>query len=425
MCGLETYRIQGGNRLQGNVKASGSKNAVLPIMAATILSDEPSILHNVPLLDDVKVMCQILNHYGVKTRWEKKDLHIDPSGIFYAQPPVTLMQKMRGSNLVLGPLLGRFGEAELPFPGGCSIGSRPMNYHVQSLCQMGAHAEEKNGFITARAKRLQGSEICLDFPSVGATENSIMAAIKARGRTLIRNAAREPEIVDLARYLNVIGANVKGAGSDCIEIEGVRKLKGAEYSIMYDRIEAGSFLLAGAITGGEVFVEGANEDALASLLAKMQQAGLHVESSAAGVGVKSGNNRMKAVDIKTMPYPGFATDLQSQFMALMTLACGTAIIAENIFENRFQHADEMRRMGANIKIIGRAAVVNGVKKLYGNTVQASDLRAGAALVLTGLAAEGETVVENIEYIDRGYESFEEKLQSLGAHIERVAQIAEK
>ena len=421
---MESYRIEGKNRLAGKVQTSGSKNAVLPILAAGILSGQASVLHNVPKLDDVMVMSQILKHYGVKTRWEGKDLHLDPSGVFYGPPPVALMQKMRGSNLVLGPLLGRFGEVELPFPGGCSIGSRPMNYHVQSLCNLGANAKEKNGYVYAKAKKLVGGEICLDFPSVGATENSMMAAVLAKGHTLIRNAAREPEIVDLANYLNAIGAKIAGAGSDLIEIEGVRKLSGAEYTVMSDRIEAGSLLLAGAITGGDIFVEGANENDLASLLAKMQQAGVKIVAEDGGVGLK-GNSCLKAVDVKTMPYPGFATDLQPQFMALMMLAYGTAIISENIFENRFKHADEMRRMGANIKIIGRAAVINGVKEITGATVKASDLRAGAALVLGGLAAAGETIVENIEYIDRGYEYLEEKLKSLGAKIERISMPEEK
>ena len=417
---LERFVIHGGRRLKGEIGVSGAKNAVLPIMAATLMCKEPCILENVPLLNDVFVMIQVLEHCGAVCKWEGNRLYIDPSQAYPGVLPENLIKKMRASNLILGPLLARFGEVSLPFPGGCAIGSRPMDFHLKSLEQLGAVITEKNGFFESTVKKLQGNDICLDFPSVGATENILMAAALSEGETVLQNAAREPEIIDLANFLIAAGAKIKGAGSDVIIIEGVPELSSKKelvYSIMPDRIEAGTFMIAGAITGGDVVVD---VDDLIALLAKLKEAGLRIEQYDKNMVRVRPSGRLKAVDIRTMPFPGFATDLQPQFMALMTLSLGTAIISENIFENRFKHADELRRMGANVKIIGRAAVINGVERISGATVEAPDLRAGAALVLAALAAEGNSTVENIAYIDRGYNFIEKKLSILGADIVRSA-----
>ncbi len=398
----------------------------MPILAATILSSETCIIHNVPLLQDVMLMVEVLEYLGAKIKWEKGTLIVDPSNICPNEVPEDVMKKMRASNLVIGPLLSKFHYAKVPFPGGCAIGSRPMDYHIKGLQQLGASVIEKYGFIEAYADKLAGDDIYFDFPSVGATENIMMAAALSQGVTLIRNAAREPEIVDLARFLNGMGAKIEGAGSDVIQITGVPKLHEVEHTLIPDRIVAGTYMLAAAITNGDILLGNAVSEHLEPLTAKLRAAGVSVVKNGKGIRVR-GVLRVKAVDIKTMPYPGFPTDIQPQIMSLMTLAQGTSVILENIFENRFKHADELRRMGAHITVEGRVAVVKGVKRLTGAFVEATDLRAGAALVLAGMAAEGITIVENIGHIDRGYYELEQKYTMLGAKIlrERVLGVGEE
>lgn len=414
---MERYVIEGGTRLHGSVEVCGAKNAVLPILAATILSAETCVIHNIPLLQDVVLMMEILEYLGAEVKWEKKTLIINGAAINPAEMPEEAMKKMRASNLVIGPLLGRFHFARVPFPGGCAIGSRPMDYHIKGLSQLGAIIDERYGYIEAHANKLAGGEIYFDFPSVGATENVMMAAVLSPGTTVIRNAAREPEIVDLANFLNGMGAKVHGAGSDIIQITGVEKLHGVEHRVIPDRIVAGTYMLAAAMTNGDLLLRNAVAEHLEPLIAKLRASGVSVLKGNKGIRIR-GVPRVKAVDIKTMPYPGFPTDIQPQMMALMTVAQGTSLILENIFENRFKHAAELRRMGAHITVEGRIAVIKGVKKLTGAYVETTDLRAGAALVLAGFAAEGVTVVEDIEHIDRGYHRLEEKYALLGANIIR-------
>jgi UDP-N-acetylglucosamine 1-carboxyvinyltransferase len=417
---MEKFIITGGNPLSGSVRISGSKNAVLPILAASLLSSGVSIIHDVPKLLDVQVMKEVLEFLGCQVQWSGSVMTVDGAQVDSIEINDMLMRKMRASNLVMGPLLSRFGKVRISYPGGCAIGSRPMDLHLKGLIQMGAVIEEKFGFIDARAKngRLNGAEICLDFPSVGATENLMMAATLAKGRTTISNSAKEPEIYDLQCFLNSMGAKISGAGTDLITIEGVDDLASTEYTVIPDRIEAGTFLIAGAITKSEIKVENVRVKHLDSLMFKLREMGLSLEEVENGV-IINGKENLKPVDIKTMPYPGFPTDLQPQMMALLTLANGTSIVSENIFENRFKHVDELRRMGANIKAEGKLAIIKGVKGLSGAYVNTTDLRAGAALVLTGLAAQGATVVDEIYHIDRGYENFEQKLKKLGAKIIRV------
>ena len=401
----------------GEAEVSGAKNAILPILAASLLCEEECFFEKIPLLEDVFVMCDVLRHYGVKIRWQGSSLHIDPRQLENKDAPEFLMKKLRASNLILGPLLSRFSSACLPYPGGCAIGSRPMNYHMSALTQLGAEICDFGSCIRAKASCLHGTEICLDFPSVGATENIMTASVKACGDTVIRNAAREPEVVDLADFLNKMGARVTGAGSDTIRVQGVNRLKGAEHKVIPDRIEAGTLMIAAAITGGDVLLKGLDPQSSSAVIAKLRSSGVIVKEDSAGVRVIA-KKRPRATDIRTMPYPGFPTDMQPQFMAYAVTACGTSVIAENIFENRFKHADEMRRMGADIKIIGEAAVVRGKENITGAQVEATDLRAGAALVLMGLYARGETTVDNVFYIDRGYQRLENSLAALGADIVR-------
>ncbi|HHT63514.1 MAG TPA: UDP-N-acetylglucosamine 1-carboxyvinyltransferase [Clostridia bacterium] len=414
---MERYVITGGTRLHGFVEVCGAKNAVLPILAASVLSPETCVIHNVPRLQDVVLMVEVLKSLGAKVKWENKTLMVNAAVLDPTRILEEVMKKMRASNLVIGPLLSRFHYARVPFPGGCAIGSRPMDYHIKGLRQLGAEVDERYGYIEARALTLTGGEVYFDFPSVGATENIMMAAVLSSGSTVIRNAAREPEIVDLANFLNGMGAKVRGAGSDTIQICGVERLSGVEYRVIPDRIVAGTYMLAAAITNGDIVLKNAVVEHLEPLIAKLRAAGVTVLKNGRGIRVR-GIPRCKSVDIKTMPYPGFPTDIQPQMMSLMSLAQGTSIILENIFENRFKHADELRRMGASITVEGRVAVVKGVKKLTGAEVEATDLRAGAALVLAGLAAEGVTVIHNIEHIDRGYHRLEEKYALLGANIKR-------
>jgi len=417
---MQKFMVMGGNRLKGIVRASGSKNATLPILAACILNAGKSVIQEVPRLVDVSVMKDVLVHLGAKVSWDRNTIEVDSSNIQSVEISEELMRRMRASNLVLGPLLGRFGYVKISYPGGCQIGSRPMNLHLKGLQLLGATIQEKYGYITAEADRLVGADIHLDLPSVGATENLMMAAVLADGVTTIRNVAKEPELVDLQNFLNSIGGRVKGAGTDTVKIEGVRleDLKPAIHTVIPDRIEAGTYMVAAAITGGDVTVTNVIPEHLEPLLAKLREAGVNITVGDDYVRVL-GNGRVKAVDIKTMPYPGFPTDMQPQMVALLSLAEGTSIITETIFENRFKHAGELRRMGADIKVEGQTAIIKGVDKLSGACVEASDLRAGAALVLAALAAEDGTIVENAQHVDRGYERFEVKYNTLGARIIRV------
>jgi len=417
---VQKFVIVGGNRLKGTIRASGSKNATLPILAACILNAGKSLIHEVPNLRDVSVMKDVLTYLGAKLICDRNTIEVNSSNIQPVEISEELMRRMRASNLVLGSLLGRFGIVKISYPGGCQIGSRPMNLHLKGLQALGATIQEKFGYITAEAEKLVGADIHLDLPSVGATENLMMAAVLAQGVTSIKNAAKEPEIVDLQNFLNKIGGRVKGAGTDTIKIEGVRTgdLKPAVHSVIPDRIEIGTHLVAAAITGGEVTVTNVIPEHLEPLLAKLREAGVIITVGDDYVKVQ-GTGRVKAVDIKTMPYPGFPTDMQPQMMALLSLAEGTSVITETIFENRFKHVGELRRMGADIKVEGQSSIIKGVEKLSGAYIEASDLRAGASLVLAALAAEDGTVLENVAHIDRGYERLEVKYNALGARMIRV------
>jgi UDP-N-acetylglucosamine 1-carboxyvinyltransferase len=417
---MEKFLIVGGNRLKGAIRTSGSKNASLPILAATILYGGISIIHEVPGLRDVTVMKDVLTYLGAKVRCDNNTIEVDTSGIRTVEVSEELMRRMRASNLVLGALLSRFGQAKLSYPGGCQIGSRPMDLHLKGLSAMGATITEKYGYITATAEKFTGADIHLDMPSVGATENIMMAAVLAGGITVIRNAAKEPEIVDLQNYINSIGGRVKGAGTDTIKIEGVKQkdLRQTEHTVIPDRIEAGTHIVAAAIVGEEVVVTNVIPEHLEPLLAKLREAGVTLEVGDDWVRVRE-SGQLKAVDVKTMPYPGFPTDMQPQMMALLCYARGASVISETIFENRFKHVGELRRMGAEIKVEGQTAIVKGVGKLSGAFVEVSDLRAGAALVLAALGADNGTVLENVTHIDRGYERFEAKYNALGARIIRV------
>jgi len=404
--------------LKGRIKVSGAKNSVLPIIAASLLADQQSVIEDVPYLNDVKVMCDLLGSLGAEIRYadNNEKLMISPNRLDNETAPYELVNKMRASFLIMGPLLAKLGRAKIPLPGGCAIGSRPVDLHLKGFSAMGAEITQGHGFIEARTKgRLTGNKVYLDFPSVGATENIMMAATLAEGQTIIENAAIEPEIVDLATYLTAMGAEIKGAGTDTIKINGVKTLKGVSHAIIPDRIEAGTYMVAAAITGGDVVIENVVPDHLKPVTAKLREAGVTVIEEPASIRV-IGTDRLKAVDIKTHPYPGFPTDMQSQMTSLMCTAEGTSIIIETIFENRFMYVSELKRMGANIKIEGRSAVVEGKPKLTGARVKATDLRAGAALILAGLAAEGVTEITDIEHIERGYVNIDGKLRSLGANI---------
>lgn len=406
--------------MSGSIKVSGAKNAVLPIIAASLLSTTPSRLEEIPDLDDVCTISEVLGHLGaVISRDEPGTLVINGANITSCEAPYEFVRKMRASFYVMGPLLARKGEAKISLPGGCAIGTRPIDLHLKGFEALGAEIVLGHGFIEARAPQgLTGARIYLDFPSVGATENIMMAASLAKGQTIIENPAEEPEIVDLANYINAMGGNVRGAGTNMIRIEGVKELHGTTHAVIPDRIEAGTYMVAAAISGGDVWIENAITEHLKPLVAKLKEAGVIIEERVDGVRV-SGSGVLRAVDIKTLPYPGFPTDMQAQFMALMTVADGTSVVTETVFENRFMHVDELKRMGANIKIDGRSAVVEGVTSLTGCQVKATDLRAGAAMVLAGLIAKGETEISCIHHIDRGYENLVDKLRGIGASIERV------
>ncbi|MFZ9652317.1 MAG: UDP-N-acetylglucosamine 1-carboxyvinyltransferase [Steroidobacteraceae bacterium] len=417
---MDRLHIQGGKPLEGEVRVSGAKNASLPILAATLLASEPVAVGNVPHLQDVTTMIELLGRMGVTvTVDERMRVEVDARTLRQSVAPYELVRTMRASILVLGPLVARFGQADVSLPGGCAIGARPVNIHVAGLQAMGADISIENGYIRARASRLHGARLVLDTVTVTGTENLMMAAALADGQTVLENAAREPEVVDLADFLNAMGAKVRGAGTDKIIIDGVEKLHGAQYDVLPDRIEAGTYLLAGAITGGHVIARHMRPEHLDAVLAKLQEAGAKLDIGADFVAVDMRGRRPKSVDVRTAPYPAFPTDMQAQFAALNTVADGVGTIIETIFENRFMHMLEMRRMGAEIRLEGNTAIIKGVPKLQAAPVMATDLRASASLVLAGLVAEGRTEIDRIYHIDRGYESIEEKLAGLGAEIRRV------
>jgi UDP-N-acetylglucosamine 1-carboxyvinyltransferase len=418
---VDKLQINGGIALEGEIRISGAKNATLPILAGALLADGAVTIGNVPHLQDVTTTVGLLGRMGVSvTIDEKMRVEVDATTIREYVAPYELVKTMRASILVLGPLVARYGHADVSLPGGCAIGARPVNIHVAGLQAMGADIHIENGYIRARASRLKGARLVLDTVTVTGTENLMMAAALAKGRTVIENAAREPEVVDLANFLISMGARIKGAGTDTIEIEGVERLKGTSYEVLPDRIEAGTYLVAAAITRGHVRLKNTEPAHLDAVLAKLQEAGAHIEAGDNWIELDMRGRRPKSVDIRTAPYPAFPTDMQAQFAALNTIADGVGTITETIFENRFMHMLEMRRMGAEIRLEGNTAIIRGVEKLTAAPVMATDLRASASLVIAGLVADGTTLVERIYHIDRGYECIEEKLQQLGAQIKRVA-----
>jgi UDP-N-acetylglucosamine 1-carboxyvinyltransferase len=417
---MDKIVIQGGVPLRGEVVVSGSKNATLPIMTAALLTAEPVVIRNVPRLRDIATALALLNGLGVEGRWlDGHSLELCAARITSHEAPYDLVKTMRASFFVLGPLLARTGRARVSTPGGCAIGARPVNLHIRGIRALGARVQLRHGYVEAHADGLAGARLWLDTPSVGATENIIMAAALARGRTVLENAAREPEVQDLARMLKAMGARIEGAGSHVIEIEGVERLHGAEHTVANDRIEAGTLMVAAAITGGNVLIRGARAEYLDAAIAKLQESGVEVTPEGDGLRVAR-NDSLRPVELRTLPYPGFPTDLQAQMMALLVNADGTSVITETIFENRFMHALELLRMGADIAMKGATAVIRGVPRLSGAPVMATDLRASSSLVLAGLAAENTTEVQRVYHLDRGYEALDSKLRSLGARIERVA-----
>ena len=419
---MEKFQITGGQVLNGAIRISGAKNAALPILMSTLLADGVSQIGNVPHLNDVTTTLELIGSLGAETTlMEKMAVEIDTRNIISYQAPYDLVKTMRASILVLGPLLARFGEADVSLPGGCAIGSRPVDLHLKGMESLGAVTEVKNGYIKARAPNgLIGAKIFMDTVSVGATENILMAATLAKGTSIIENAAREPEVVDLGKCLISMGAKIEGLGTDCITVEGVESLHGATHKVQPDRIETGTYLVAGAITGGKVLLKDTNPDLLEAVLLKLREAGAEITTGEDWIELDMKGKRPKAVDIKTAVYPGFPTDMQAQFTALNAVSDGTSMIVENIFENRFMHVNEMQRMGADISIEGNTAICRGVKQLKSAQVMATDLRASASLVLSGLVAEGNTLVDRIYHIDRGYDCIEEKLHALGAKVSRIS-----
>lgn len=419
---MEQIIVHGGNtKLEGTVKIEGAKNAVLPILAATLLAEEGvTTLKNVPILSDVFTMNQVIKHLNVAIDFDEdaNEVTIDATQPLGIEANYEYVSKMRASIVVMGPLLARNGHAKVAMPGGCAIGKRPIDLHLKGFQALGAKIIQKNGYIEAIADELIGNTIYLDFPSVGATQNIMMAAVRAKGTTIIENVAREPEIVDLANILNKMGANVIGAGTETMRIEGVDKLHAVEHSIVQDRIEAGTFMVAAAMTEGNVLIEEAISEHNRPLISKLTEMGAIIEEEENGIRV-IGPKHLKSTDVKTMPHPGFPTDMQAQMTAIQMFAEGTSIVTETVFENRYQHLEEMRRMNADLKIDGNIAVINGGNELQGAAVEATDLRAAAALILVGLRANGITRVSNLKYLDRGYYEFHKKLQKLGANVERV------
>ncbi|HSG66499.1 MAG TPA: UDP-N-acetylglucosamine 1-carboxyvinyltransferase [Gammaproteobacteria bacterium] len=417
---MDKLEIRGGRRLDGEVFISGAKNATLPILAGCLLADGPVVLKKVPHLNDVTTTVKLLRRMGVDIIFhDGVRLEVDPRGISECVAPYELVKTMRASILVLGPMLARHGRADVSLPGGCAIGARPVNLHVSGLRAMGAELTIEDGYIRARAKRLRGARLVLDTVTVTGTENLMMAAVLARGETVIENAAREPEVTDLAKFLTSMGARIEGAGTDTIHIQGVDRLSGTEYTVLPDRIESGTYLVAAAITGGRVRINHTCPEHLDAVLAKLGEAGAEIAIGEDWVELEMGGRRPRAVDLRTAPYPAFPTDMQAQFCALNAIAEGAGTITETIFENRFMHAQELQRMGANLVINGNTAITRGVAELTGAPVMATDLRASASLVLAGLAARGSTIVDRIYHIDRGYECIEEKLAQLGADIRRL------
>lgn len=416
---MDKLVIQGGRALSGEVKVSGAKNAALPILCASILAPETLRVQNLPHLRDVTTMLTLLGQMGVEVSLDEKlGVSLDATRVEHRVAPYELVKTMRASILVLGPLVARFGEARVSLPGGCAIGQRPVDQHIKGLEALGAQIEIERGYIHARASRLQGTRIEMDLVTVTGTENLMMAATLADGTTVIENAALEPEVADLASCLNAMGARVSGAGTDVISVEGVERLHAADYRVMPDRIESGTFLAAAAATGGEIKLSGARADILGAVIAKLREAGAVVEYGEDWVALQS-RGKPVAVNVRTAPYPGYPTDMQAQLMALNSVADGTSVITETIFENRFMHAQELKRLGAEIDVEGNTAVVQGVEHLQGARVMATDLRASASLVIAGLVAEGETLVDRIYHLDRGYECIDEKLSQLGARIKRA------
>jgi UDP-N-acetylglucosamine 1-carboxyvinyltransferase len=416
---MPEFVIQGGNRLSGDIAVSGGKNAVLPIMAASVMAGSPCILHNAPDLVDVRVMSEILRSLGatVERVNQGRSLYIDPTALSSWVVDDTLMRQVRSSIFLIGPLVAKMGKATVSYPGGCDIGQRPIDQHLKGLSALGVVFEEAHGNIMAETGRLQGADIHLDIPSVGATENIMMCAAMADGMTVIRNAAKEPEIVDLQTFLNSMGARIRGAGTDVIRVEGVEALRGCEHAVMPDRIEVGTLMVGAAITTGDVYIKNAVAEHVQAVASKLREVGVTVSVPGKGIRV-TGSRRLRPTDIKTLPYPGFPTDMQPQMMALLSIAEGTSVITETIFESRFKQAEELGRMGARIRTEGRTAIIKGVPRLSGARVVSSDLRSGASLVLAGLAADGQTIVSGVESIDRGYERLEHKLAALGAKIVR-------
>ncbi len=415
---MDKLIIRGGKKLKGEVEISGAKNAALPIMIASLLATGSSTIGSVPDLKDVITIGKLLTYFGAGFLYKDRKAIINTDRISKLEAPYDLVRTMRASILVLGPLLARYGKAKVSLPGGCAIGARPINLHLMGLEKMGADIKLESGYVIARAKKLRGSSIYLDIPTVTGTENLMMAASLAKGRTLLENVASEPEVVDLANALISMGAKVKGAGESIIEIEGVDKLRPIHYSIIPDRIETGTFMTIAGITGGEIIIKGCRPEHLDASMMKLKEAGLSFEDDPKGVSV-FGPSRPRAADVKTMSYPGFPTDMQAQFMALMCIAEGTSIIKETIFENRFMHVAELRRMGADITVEGNNATIKGVSKLKSAPLMATDLRASASLVVAALAAKGETTIHRIYHLDRGYEKMEEKLLKIGADVRRV------
>jgi UDP-N-acetylglucosamine 1-carboxyvinyltransferase len=417
--GVDAFEIRGGQPLRGETRVYGAKNAALPILAATVMTEETCVIEDVPDLEDVKVMMDILRTLGAKVERVEDAVIVHPKDIRSANVPPDLMRRMRSSIFLMGPLLARFGEVRVSKPGGCVIGQRPIDYHLRGMRALGASIEEKHGFVRCTSHRLFGNEIILDFPSVGATENLIMAATLADGETVIENAAREPEIADLANFLNKCGANIEGAGDDTVRIQGVHHLHGATHRIIPDRIVAGTILLAAAATRGKVTLTGAEPAHLTALLSKLREGGVRVSTDHDIITVEC-LKPWRAVDVRTSPYPGFPTDLQAPFMAALTTAVGTSVIRESVFEARFKHVNELTRMGADVSVDLQTAVVRGVAQLSGASVEATDLRGGAALVIAGLMADGTTRVEGLQHIDRGYQQLDVYLRDLGAAIVRVS-----
>jgi UDP-N-acetylglucosamine 1-carboxyvinyltransferase len=416
---MDRLVFEGGAPLAGEIAVSGAKNAALPVLAASLLTDEPLCVGNVPELRDVTTMLELLGQMGVAVAADGRHaVELRAARISRPLAPYELVKTMRASVLVLGPLLARCGEARVSLPGGCAIGLRPVDQHIKGLQAMGAEIAIEHGYVTARARRLRGTRLCMDLVTVTGTENLMMAATLAEGVTVIENAAREPEIVDLAACLNAMGARIRGAGTDVVTVEGVERLHGARHAVMPDRIETGTFLVAAALTGGEIVLRGARAELLDAVLEKLREAGAQVSVRPDGIALAA-NGALRAVSVRTAPYPGFPTDMQAQFVALNSVARGTALVTETIFENRFMHVQELKRLGADIEVEGNTAVVKGVPHLDGASVMATDLRASASLVLAGLVARGTTTVERVYHLDRGYERIEEKLSRLGARIRRV------